>query len=88
VFTRRKVAVFVDGCFWHSCAEHGRTPSVNHSYWTPKLARTVERDALNNEALRQAGWVVVRVWEHQCTEDAIADVVAAIGARASSPGAP
>ncbi len=64
VFTRAKVAVFVDGCFWHSCSEHGRAPGTNQDYWEPKLARNVERDAEQDAALRAAGWSVVRVWEH------------------------
>lgn len=69
VFTRAYVAVFVDGCFWHSCPDHCRPPASNTAYWTPKLARNVERDRLNDEALRTAAWTVVRVWEH---EDAMA----------------
>jgi DNA mismatch endonuclease (patch repair protein) len=65
VFTRKKVAVFVDGCFWHCCPEHGAQPSVNRSYWSPKLARNVERDARNTALLTEAGWTVLRVWEHE-----------------------
>ena len=64
VFTRARVAVFVDGCFWHSCPQHGGLPGSNTAYWGPKLARNVERDRLYDEALRVAGWTVVRVWEH------------------------
>lgn len=64
VFTRRKIAVFVDGCFWHSCPEHGRIPGVNESYWSPKLAGNRARDRSNASALEAAGWTVVRVWEH------------------------
>lgn len=64
-FTRAKVAVFVDGCFWHCCPEHGRPPSVNQGYWGPKLARNVERDQKADELLAAAGWTVVRIWEHE-----------------------
>ncbi|WP_354002525.1 very short patch repair endonuclease [Agromyces larvae] len=64
VFTRKRVAIFIDGCFWHSCPLHSRPPSVNSSYWGPKLARTVERDLRANDALVNAGWYVIRVWEH------------------------
>ena len=64
VFTRARVAVFVDGCFWHSCPDHGRPPNSNKDYWGPKLARNVERDRIGDEALSAAGWAVVRVWEH------------------------
>jgi DNA mismatch endonuclease (patch repair protein) len=70
VFTRRKVAVFVDGCFWHVCPAHGREPTSNEWYWTPKLRRNVERDRVADAALTKAGWTVVRVWEHLDVADA------------------
>jgi DNA mismatch endonuclease (patch repair protein) len=70
VFTARKVAVFVDGCFWHVCPQHGRQPATNDWYWAPKLRGNVDRDRLANRALRDAGWVVVRVWEHEPTSEA------------------
>ena len=79
VFTAKKVAVFVDGCFWHACPEHGRQPSVNEWYWAPKLHRTVERDRAADVALAAAGWHVVRLWEHVPLEDATATVIAALG---------
>jgi DNA mismatch endonuclease, patch repair protein len=78
-FTRRKVAVFVDGCFWHACPDHGSKPKNNDWYWSPKLARNVERDRAVDEALAQAGWTVVRIWEHVPLTDAIAAVEAAVG---------
>jgi DNA mismatch endonuclease (patch repair protein) len=78
-FTRRKVAVFVDGCFWHACPEHGSKPKSNEWYWSPKLARNVERDRAADEALVQAGWTVVRLWEHTPLPDAVALVVDAVG---------
>ncbi|SEB44948.1 T/G mismatch-specific endonuclease [Amycolatopsis tolypomycina] len=78
VFTARKVAVFVDGCFWHVCPEHGREPTSNEWYWTPKLRRNVERDQAANEALVRAGWRVVRVWEHLPIGEAVAVVTAMI----------
>lgn len=64
VFTRAKVAVFVDGCFWHCCPQHGRMPAANRSYWEPKLARNVARDREAEDALTSAEWTVIRVWEH------------------------
>jgi DNA mismatch endonuclease (patch repair protein) len=64
VFTRRRIAVFIDGCFWHSCPLHGAAPSVNSTYWGPKLARTRERDAQNTAWLVADGWTVVRIWTH------------------------
>ena len=64
VFPRAKVAVFVDGCFWHQCPEHGRMPKANREYWAPKLARNVERDRANDAALSENGWTVLRFFEH------------------------
>jgi DNA mismatch endonuclease (patch repair protein) len=81
VFTRRKVAVFVDGCFWHCCPEHGRQPAVNSGYWSPKLQGNRDRDRRNTEALEQAGWVVVRVWEHEPVAEAMGKVIAALSGR-------
>jgi DNA mismatch endonuclease, patch repair protein len=86
-FTARRVAVFVDGCFWHACPQHGSRPAVNDWYWTPKLARNVERDRAADATLAAAGWQVVRVWEHETLEHALAAVIAAVGARAPAvPG--
>ena len=78
VFTRKRVAVFVDGCFWHSCHQHGTTPKSNVSYWQPKLQRNIERDTADTEALRKAGWSVVRVWEHESVSDSVAAVEQAL----------
>ena len=78
-FTGHRVAVFVDGCFWHVCPQHGRDPAVNESYWSPKLRRNVERDRAADAALAAAGWRVVRVWEHQSLDEAVAMVVAVLG---------
>jgi DNA mismatch endonuclease (patch repair protein) len=87
-FTARRVAVFVDGCFWHVCPEHGRDPTVNEWYWAPKLRRNMERDRAADAALAAAGWQVVRVWEHEPLEAAIAAVVAALGGTLTSREAP
>ena len=65
VFTRARVAVFVDGCFWHCCPEHGNQPGRNTDYWIPKLERNVARDRAVDRALGSAGWTVVRAWEHE-----------------------
>lgn len=70
VFTRAKVAVFVDGCFWHKCPEHGSMPNVNQDYWEPKLHRNAERDAETDAYLQDKGWTVVRIWEHEDPEEA------------------
>ena len=65
VLTRSRIAVFIDGCFWHGCPEHGTRPRVNARYWKAKLARNRARDALVSSALQAAGWVVIRAWEHE-----------------------
>jgi DNA mismatch endonuclease (patch repair protein) len=79
-FTARKVAVFVDGCFWHACPEHGSKPRANEWYWGPKLVKNVERDRINDAALILAGWSVIRLWEHVPLEEAVRTVVAALTA--------
>jgi DNA mismatch endonuclease (patch repair protein) len=70
VFRRPKVAVFVDGCFWHGCPTHGTSPRTNAPYWKAKIARNVERDRLREADLSTAGWAVVRVWEHETAAEA------------------
>ncbi len=82
-FTARKVAVFVDGCFWHACPEHGSKPRANEWYWGPKLIRNVERDRVTDAALILAGWTVIRLWEHVPLDEAVATVITAL----SVPGA-
>jgi len=79
-FAGPKVAVFVDGCFWHSCPIHRTTPGTNRDYWEPKLRRNRERDRLVTAALTAEGWVVVRVWEHEPLEGAAAAVETAVRA--------
>lgn len=64
VFKEARVAVFIDGCFWHGCPDHCRVPVTNASYWTQKLRRNQERDALIDSELAAAGWRVIREWEH------------------------
>jgi DNA mismatch endonuclease, patch repair protein len=84
-FTSRKVAVFVDGCFWHACPQHGSKPKNNEWYWSPKLQKNVERDRAADAALAEAGWIVVRLWEHVPIAEAIAMVIAAVGSPRSLP---
>lgn len=74
VFTRPRVAVFVDGCFWHDCPIHGSSPKSNSEWWRNKLVANVTRDRDTDERLRAAGWTVVRVWEHE-QPDAAADLI-------------
>lgn len=78
VFTRRRIAVFIDGCYWHGCPEHATHPKRNADYWGPKLARNIERDRETDELLRAAGWIALRFWEHQPAgevADAVVDAV-------------
>jgi len=73
-FPRQRLAVFVDGCFWHCCPEHGRVPRANSQYWPAKLARNMRRDHEVNTKLESLGWQALRVWEHVTALDA-ADMV-------------
>lgn len=81
VFTRRRVAVFIDGCFWHGCPLHATQPKSNADYWGPKLARNVARDCEADAALRNAGWTVLRYWEHEDPREvAVLITLAVLGA--------
>lgn len=64
VFVRERVAVFVDGCFWHRCPKHATAPATNAAFWASKLQGNVVRDTTVNRALRHDGWLVLRFWEH------------------------
>lgn len=75
VFTRAKIAVFIDGCFWHGCAEHYQAPARNAEFWFAKRVRNQERDADTDTILEAQGWRPLRVWEHQVRADP--DAVAA-----------
>lgn len=65
VFTRAKLAVFVDGCFWHGCPTHHTQAKANSEFWDDKVRRSRERDAETTEVLRREGWTVLRFWEHE-----------------------
>jgi DNA mismatch endonuclease (patch repair protein) len=67
VFPKQRLAIFVDGCFWHSCPKHSTQPVSNRSFWMRKLVRNSARDRLVNRALRKAGWKVIRIWQHDLT---------------------
>lgn len=74
VFVSARVAVFVDGCFWHWCPDHKAAPKTNTAWWTAKFERTRARDADTDRQLAEAGWVSIRVWEHEEVEAAAARV--------------
>jgi DNA mismatch endonuclease (patch repair protein) len=78
VFPRKRVAVFVDGCFWHSCPIHATAAKANADWWRDKLAQNRKRDRQMNDALAAAGWTVVRVWEHEELGVIVARVVDAV----------
>jgi DNA mismatch endonuclease (patch repair protein) len=83
VFTRRRIAVFLDGCFWHGCPLHYAEPRSNRAYWIPKIRRNVQRDLETTARLRDQGWQVLRYWEHADTEE----IVEGIEIAARSAGA-
>jgi DNA mismatch endonuclease (patch repair protein) len=79
VFTKARLAVFVDGCFWHGCPDHGRPPKANSDYWRAKIALNRDRDRRQTSQLTAAGWAVLRVWEHEPAEPA--EIVIAVAWR-------
>lgn len=86
-FAGARVAVFVDGCFWHSCPEHATFPKANEQFWREKLQRNRQRDAETDAELAAAGWLAIRVWEHEDPVEAAARIAAAVTARTSVPPA-
>lgn len=85
-FTRARLAVFVDGCFWHACPEHGTAPVANSEWWKTKLGANVARDRDTTRLLENSGWTVLRIWEH-VEPGTAADIVvqALLALRAESP---
>ena len=69
VFRKARVAVFIDGCFWHGCPTHYRKPNANSRYWSDKLEGNRRRDLDTNRLLRDAGWTILRFWEHEPPEE-------------------
>lgn len=84
-FTRARLAIFVDGCFWHRCPEHGTVPRNNREWWVAKLDRNVARDRSKDAALAELGWAALHVWEHEPPEAAADRVGAALTAGGSRP---
>ncbi|MFJ8956141.1 very short patch repair endonuclease [Streptomyces sp. NPDC102381] len=76
VFRPAKVAVFIDGCYWHGCPDHYVPPKTNSGYWSDKVARNIARDRDTDQKLRDAGWLVLRFWEHEPSHES-ADQIAA-----------
>lgn len=86
VFGPARVAIYVDGCFWHSCPEHGTRPKANADWWERKLARNQERDRETDRVLHGHGWEVVRIWEHEDPVAAADRVEAAVNERRRAGG--
>lgn len=83
-FPRARVAVFVDGCYWHGCGDHKGTATHNGAWWAAKIAGNRQRDEETTAALEEAGWTVLRVWEHDSVDQAaarVAEVVACAARR-------
>ncbi|WP_329011451.1 very short patch repair endonuclease [Streptomyces sp. NBC_01601] len=80
-FTRAKVAVLIDGCFWHGCPEHATRPKANAEWWRQKLDRNIARDLETTEHLNAQGWVVLRFWEHETPEEVAVQVRATVERR-------
>jgi DNA mismatch endonuclease (patch repair protein) len=88
VFMRAQVAVFIDGCFWHGCPEHGTRPTTNRSYWDEKISGNRRRDVETDAALARRGWPSLRIWEHEDPEIAAARIEALVRRRSQldAPG--
>jgi len=85
VFRRARVAVFVDGCYWHGCPKHGTVAKTNTGYWGPKISRNRERDANTDQLLSQADWTVLRFWEHEDANSVAARVAEVLDSHRSQP---
>jgi len=83
VFRAIKIAVFVDGCFWHGCPIHGTQAKANAEFWRNKIKQNQLRDLDTNEKLKKAGWKVVRVWEHENPEKAAEKILKLVVKRRS-----
>jgi len=79
VFPRQRIAIYVDGCFWHRCPVHGTAPNANEAFWRAKLDANVARDLRTTAALEASGWRVLRIWEHVSVEEATERVVDVLG---------
>lgn len=77
-FTRARVAVFIDGCFWHGCPVHATSPKANATWWAEKIATNRARDADVTAQLEQMGWTVIRFWEHELPDEVVARIQARI----------
>ncbi len=79
LFSKKRIAVFVDGCYWHVCPIHGTRPKANAAWWADKLKANVERDRDTDQKLYEMGWEAVRIWEHEDPAEAAERVAAVVG---------
>ncbi|MEU8716511.1 very short patch repair endonuclease [Streptomyces sp. NPDC048663] len=84
VFRSAKVAVFIDGCYWHGCPEHYVPPKTNSGYWSEKVARNMARDRDTDRRLQEAGWTVLRFWEHEPSAECAAQIASEVAKRRAS----
>lgn len=85
-FTRARLAVYVDGCFWHGCPLHGTSPKANAAWWAEKIAANRARDASVTAQLEDLGWTVLRFWEHEQPEDVVSSIVDRLEPPDGAPG--
>ncbi|RDG36384.1 very short patch repair endonuclease [Streptomyces corynorhini] len=86
VFRPAKVAVFIDGCYWHGCPEHYVSPKTNPGYWSEKVARNMTRDRDTDQRLTDAGWTVLRFWEHESPDACALQIATTVGSRRARGG--
>ncbi len=84
-FPGKKVAVFIDGCFWHGCTEHRNIPTHNHDWWKNKIEKNQLRDRDTDKKLLSTGWLVLRYWEHDLKERIVSEVLAALESKENNP---
>ncbi|MEU1475921.1 very short patch repair endonuclease [Streptomyces sp. NPDC005760] len=85
-FSKLRIAVFLDGCYWHGCPQHATHPRANAEWWRSKLERNVARDRETTDHLTAAGWTVLRFWEHESADDVAHRIEATVQSRRSASG--
>lgn len=82
LFPRQRVAVFVDGCFWHGCPQHGTWPKANAAWWKKKIETNIARDRDTDQLLATKGWIAVRIWEHDDIRESAERIISVLENRA------
>ncbi len=88
VFRRARVAVHIDGCWWHGCPEHSKPAQTNEGYWHPKIAGNKARDADTDQRLAEAGWISLRFWEHDDSDEVAAEIAEVVRQRLAQKAIP